>query len=260
MHKLEKIVQLLPSIKNYVEEIVRDTKINQQNIYPCLKAYVFNSFMLYTASCIRHNRDIDLSKYSSRVRKSLSKVSRIRYLANLCRLYLKLTSKRRNIIADIGCGLGLNLNISRNYGLLSSFLVGIDKDLYFLKILKKLLNHVEVIHADALMLPIRTSSIDIVFSTGLVHELPSLRAIDEFKRILRRNGYLLLTDIVFRFIPSQILNLIRNIRIRIRSEPETPYTLKQIITKIKSLNMIIEESITFWKLIAGAMAIIAKKR
>jgi len=103
MYRLEKITQLLPSINNYVEELVKNIGINQQNIYPCIKAHVFNSFMLYVASCIRHNRDIDLSKYSSKIKKSLSKSSRIKYLADLCKLYLELISKKRDAVADIGC-------------------------------------------------------------------------------------------------------------------------------------------------------------
>ena len=259
MYRLEKIIQLLPSINNYVEELVKSTEINQQDIYPCLRAHVFNSFMLYVASCIRHNRDIDLSKYSSKVKKSLSKTPRIKYLADLCRLYLELVSKRIDAVADIGCGLGLNLNIIKGYGS-SSFLVGIDKDLYFLKILKRLLNDAEVVHADALMLPIRTSSIDIVFSTEVIHELPSLRVIDEFVRVLKNGGYLLLRDVVFRFIPSRVLSLIRSIRVKIGSESETPYTPKQIISKMESLNIVIEKSSAFWKLIIGVITVVAKKK
>jgi len=137
--------------------------------------------------------------------------------------------------------------------------VGIDKDLYFLKILKKLLSNAEVVQADALMLPVRTGSIDIVFSTEVIHELPSLRAIDEFVRVLKNGGYLLLRDVVFRFIPSQILNLIRSVRVKIGSEPETPYTPKQIISKMESLNIVIERSNIFWKLIIGVITVVAKK-
>jgi len=256
---LEELIKMIPCINDHVEEIVKGVKIDQQNVVPCLKAYVFNSFILYVASHIRRNKNVNIRKYSSRIKRSLSNSSKVKYLINICKLYLKLISKGRNIMVDIGCGLGLNLNISRSYRA-SSFMLGIDRDIFFLKILKKLLDEVEVIQGDALMLPIRSHSVDVVFSTNLVHELPCLDIISEFERVLKKCGYLLLIDIVFRFIPSQILNIIRDIKVKIGLEPETPYTLKQIVAKIKSHNMIIEESLNFWKLIIGTTIIFAKKK
>ena len=255
----ERIVKAFFIIKDKVKEVVDNMNI-KPSLLSCIEAYILNSMMVPIVSSIRKGKDIDIDKHVLRIKKLLSKEDRISKLITICNLYNEILTENPNIIVDVGCGLGLNLIIAKNYIDHPRLLLGIDKDLYFLKVLKKIANDVDVIQADALMLPLREESIDVIFCTAVIHELPNLKAIDEFNRILKNNGITLISDIVLRYIPQQIPNAIRRIKIKLGMEPETFYTYKQLYSKIQSLKMNIKKSITFRKaLIIGIAVIIATK-
>ncbi len=256
----EDLEGIVSRVRGYAKNIARELGV-EEFLLPCIKAYIFNSIMLGVVRDIRKGKDVDVDKHVRRVMKLLGEKDRAKRLESVCRLYIELLGRNPRVVADIGCGLGLNLVITKSYIRRPLLLLGVDKDLYFLEILKKIHRDIEAIQADASMLPLRDGSIDIVFSTGVIHELPSLKAIDEFKRVLKTNGNLLIGDVVLRHIPSMILNIIRFFKTKLGMEPETPYTLKQLYSKIRQLDMRIEKINVFWRSrVIGSVAIVATRK
>ncbi|WFO74883.1 class I SAM-dependent methyltransferase [Desulfurococcaceae archaeon MEX13E-LK6-19] len=256
----ENLDNVAPRVRDYAKNIAGELGV-EGFLMPCIEAYIFNSIMLGIVWDIRKGKDINVDKHVQRVRKLLSEKDRAKRLESVCRLYIELLRRNPRVVADIGCGLGLNLVITKSYIGRPLLLLGVDKDLYFLKILKKIHRDVEAIQADASMLPLRNGSVDIVFTTGVIHELPSLKAINEFKRVLKSNGNLLIGDVVLRHVPSVILNIIRFFKTKLGIEPETPYTLKQLYSKIRQLGMRIENINVFWRSrVIGSVVIVATRK
>jgi len=236
-----------------VEDMIRDVDADSP-VLPCVKAYVLNSIALPIASRMCRGESIDAERLIFRVRKALS--SRIRTLTSTCTVYKDLLSSNNfRVVADVGCGLGLNLNIVRAY-VETPLLIGIDIDACLLKALKKLYPDAETILADALMLPLRSGSVDLAFCTLVVHELPNLSVVNELSRVLKSSGKALMLDVVLRFAPPWILNFIRYSRTKLGYEPETPYTLNQIESAIKQQGMRIVKVRTYWKFIVVGIAML----
>lgn len=242
---VDEVLQAVTAARRRAEEIARRLCLETSTL-PCFEAYVLNIIMLQMASDMRRGRRVDVGRYASVVERKLSSRKRTVLLTEICRLYCEeLQKEKLRIIADVGCGLGLNLNITKSYVADSEILLGIDKNLHFLKMLKGMVAGAEAILADASALPLKDESIDMIFCTGVVHELPNLNAIDEIKRVLKNGGKALLVDTALRSIPSQVLDITRRLRVRLGKEPEMPYTLKQLFSKIEALGMHMEKSLVF---------------
>ena len=239
-----------------IRDIVRNVDIDSW-VLPCFKAYILNSITLRLVSSIRKGKDVDINRLTSRIRRLLS--SKIEMLSNICQMYREVLMNNPRIVVDIGCGLGLNLSITQAY-IDKPLLLGIDKDLYFLKILKKLSPETEVILADASMLPLRNDSVEAAFCTAVLHELPNLEVITEASRVLKNNGGILISDVVLRFIPPWLLNIIRQLKVKLGLEPETPYTLKQVKSSIELQGMHIIKTYTYWKLLAIGIAVLVARK
>ncbi len=252
------VVQAIREVEAIIEDAIKGIDVDPR-ILSCFKAYVLNSVALRLISIVRRGGDVDTNRLaSSIIRKSLRNKA---LLISICSIYKELLEGNPSSIVDVGCGLGLNLVISKMYTDTSSLLLGVDKDLYFLKVLKKLLPDVEAVLADAAMLPLRSNSMEIIFSTNVLHELQNLgKVVNEISRILKNCGHSLLTDIIIRGVPSHILDVVRCIRIKLGLEPETPYTLKQIRSAIESSEMRITKLKAYWRfIIVGIAVLIAMK-
>ncbi len=248
------VVQAIREIEAIIEDAIKGIDADPC-ILSCFRAYVLNSVALRLISIVRRGGGVDTNRLvSSIIRKALRNKA---LLISICSNYKELLEGNPSSIVDIGCGLGLNLVISKMCIDTSSLLLGVDKDLYFLKVLRKLLPDVEAVLADAAMLPLRSNSIEIIFSTNVLHELQNLgKVINEISRVLKNCGHSLLMDIIIRGVPSHILKVVRYIRIKLGLEPETPYTLKQIKSVIESSEMRITKLKTYWRLIIMGIAVL----
>lgn len=107
---------------------------------------------------------------------------------------------RDAVIADIGCGTGVFLEIvQKKYS--NNHLIGIDPDKQALTIaenrLKRQCLKAELIQAFAESLPLPDNSIDICFSTLALHHMPEetkRKALEEMHRILKPNGKVVIAD------------------------------------------------------------------
>ena len=121
---------------------------------------------------IHKMENVNVNKLILKIRKVLN--NKIERLNNICQIYKEILSSNPSTVADIGCGLGLNLSITKAYTE-GSLLLGVDRNLCFLKVLKKLLPDVETILADASMLPLRSNSVELAFCTAVFTSFQTLR-------------------------------------------------------------------------------------
>jgi len=252
---VDEAVREIRRVEVFIEDMIRDVDADPL-ILPCIKAYILNSIALPIALRICKGESVDTEKLVLRVRKALS--NRIGVLTSICTIYKDLLSNNPRVVADIGCGLGLNLNIVRAYTK-TPLLIGIDIDMCLLEVFEKLYPDAIAILADALTLPLRGSSIDLAFCTLVIHELPNLGVFSELSRVLKSSGKALILDVVLRFVPSWILNFIRYLRTRLGWEPETPYTLNQIESAIKKQGLGIVKVHAYWKSIIGTVILVIAK-
>lgn len=98
---------------------------------------------------------------------------------------------------DAGCGTGINL------GYLSSFEAsfGFDYSKYALQFCKRR-GHNNIIQADAERLPFKDNSFDVITAFDLLEHVDDTKALREFYRVIKPNGYLILTVPAFNFIWS----------------------------------------------------------
>jgi ubiquinone/menaquinone biosynthesis C-methylase UbiE len=98
-------------------------------------------------------------------------------------------------ILDVGCGTGAHLQLYRKY---NCALFGIDTSESMLRLARKKLNGTADLRlADACEMPFESSSFDLVISMLMLHEMDEEirpRAIDEMKRVVKKDGRILLID------------------------------------------------------------------
>ncbi len=252
---ISKAIEIVSKVKSIVEELTTDMGVDSE-LLPCLKAHVLNNIILPLVFKICNGEEVDLAKAVLGIKKHLRK--KVKILVDLCHAYRRLLTENtmhRDVIVDLGCGLGVNLNIARFYTN-NPLLVGVDKNICFLQVLKKMCPQVEVLHADITKLPLRDSVVSIVFCTLVLHELPDLNAIREMARVLKNNGVALIIDIVLRFVSSKLLDIVRSLRFKIGFKLEIPYTLKQVETTLKSCGTRITRMDVKWKLLFAGIAVI----
>lgn len=102
--------------------------------------------------------------------------------------------KKRLATLDVGCGNGRLSHFLKNEPI---EYVGVDNNRTMLRIAKKKNPHVTFRFAEITKLPFSTHSFDTVWCIAVLHHLPTkklrVKALKEIKRILKKNGLLMLT-------------------------------------------------------------------
>lgn len=111
-------------------------------------------------------------------------------------------------VLDVGCGTGEILSAIRKlYPTIS--LQGIDISQEMLKQAEnKNIDNVKLYLGDAEHLSFENDKFDVLICTDSFHHYPNpKKAIEEFYRVLKKNGYLLLADFVKPFPVRQLMNI-----------------------------------------------------
>ena len=110
-----------------------------------------------------------------------------------CTDFIKTLSKK-SILVDIGCGNGRHLIPSAMH---CKSVIGLDVSKELLKIVQKKiyknnLNNVELIHSDAVNIPLSNYSVDAVLYIATLHNISKryrrIKSLKEINRILKSNG------------------------------------------------------------------------
>lgn len=99
-------------------------------------------------------------------------------------------------VIDVGCADGGYLPLLSTH-LNTSLVIGVDLSQKELQLLKRHETHLNSAYArvDATVLPFTTSTFDLIFSKDLLHHLSNpLRALHEFKRVLKPNGTMVIVE------------------------------------------------------------------
>jgi len=121
--------------------------------------------------------------------------------------YLQIQPEQR--VLDIGCGTGTLLQKLLSF-VPETNLVGIDPSQEMLNAAKnKLPNNIELKQGDAEDLPFTDECFDWVITTNSFHYfLDPSQAITEAKRVLKTNGYIVITDWCHDYLTCRLLDLI----------------------------------------------------
>jgi len=132
---------------------------------------------------------------------------------------------KRISILDIGCGTGKALEIMKNK-FPNARIYGIDLSKKMLAKAKTLLGkNVQLKEASADKLPFNANKFDYILCTSAFHHFPKqLNALKEMKRVLRKDGLLLLADENF-FLFNKIIKNIEPGHVKMNSKKE----MKQLI-------------------------------
>jgi SAM-dependent methyltransferase len=119
------------------------------------------------------------------------------------------TVRRANLapgarVLDVGCGSGALLNaIERERS--PERAIGIDLSLAMAALARRRLGSSDVIVADAEGLPFSNEQFDVILSSSSFHFWPNqLRALTDFRRVLRPNGRIVITDWCDDFLACRI--------------------------------------------------------
>ncbi len=150
--------------------------------------------------------------------------------------YERLASLKPAKVLDAGCGTGLNLLVLKSLGA-GMILVGADLDELSLRALRVLIPLADAVRASLELLPFRSGAFDAVLSTGVVHELPSLAALDELSRALAEGGRMLVSDRFLRRVPGPLLRPLRRVAHALPVNWEVPFTLKEVVKKVSEAGL-----------------------
>ncbi|MHA1267595.1 MAG: class I SAM-dependent methyltransferase [Candidatus Helarchaeota archaeon] len=97
-------------------------------------------------------------------------------------IFHKIDSKDINTVLEVGCGNGFfSLQLNQKF----DYLIGLDFSSLMLSLLKK--ENIPLICADALFLPLKNYSFDLVFCANLLHHVDSIKvALKEMKRVSKK--------------------------------------------------------------------------
>lgn len=157
-------------------------------------------------------------------------------------------------LLDVGCGTGEILNSVKNI-YPSASIYGIDISEEMLKKAKeKLLDTAEISLGDAEHLPYENGKFDLLMCTDSFHHYPNpQKAIEEFYRVLKKDGYLLLADF---WKPFPIRHLM-NVFIPFSNEGDV-----KIYSKNEIINFLVHsgfQNIKYQKVNNSSYSVIAKK-
>ena len=157
-------------------------------------------------------------------------------------------------LLDVGCGTGEILNSVKNI-YPSASIYGIDISEEMLKKAKeKLLDAAEISLGDAEHLPYENGKFDLLMCTDSFHHYPNpQKAIEEFYRVLKKDGYLLLADF---WKPFPIRHLM-NVFIPFNNEGDV-----KVYSKNEIINFLVHsgfQNIKYQKVNNSSYSVIAKK-
>jgi SAM-dependent methyltransferase len=113
--------------------------------------------------------------------------------------FLRLFVRRRRVAVDVGCGSGRNLQLISGY---SDWVMGLDRSPAALELAAA--RGLPIACADGHDLPLADSSADFLSAFDVIEHLDDdMRALEEFHRVLQREGLLLLTVPAYRFLWSE---------------------------------------------------------
>ena len=120
----------------------------------------------------------------------------------------KLSDVQFSNILDVGCGTGEILRTVRTlYPTVSLFGIDISREM-LKQAEEKELDNAKLYLGDAEYLPFENNKFDLLICTDSFHHYPNpQKVIDEFYRVLKHNGYLLLADFWKPFPARQLMNL-----------------------------------------------------
>ncbi len=120
---------------------------------------------------------------------------------------LKVEHFRHEFILDLGCGTGNLLEILKKY---KSKLYGADISSEMIKYARERLgNYAELKVADSESLPWEDNSFDIIVCTLSFHHYPNPgKSLNEMKRVLRKNGHIIIAEGLLPALIRDIANLL----------------------------------------------------
>lgn len=113
-----------------------------------------------------------------------------------------------NTVLDVGCGTGEILNTIKNrFPAVSLYGIDISEEMLE-KSKEKLLNTAELSLGDAELLPYESDYFDLLICSDSFHHYPNpQKAIEEFYRVLKTDGHLLMADFWKPFPVRQLMNV-----------------------------------------------------
>lgn len=116
-----------------------------------------------------------------------------------------------NLVLEVGCG---SAHDSSHLSLDNRHLVSLDLSKHAIDAAKKIRSHLngknQIVRGDVQNLPFKDQIFDLVFSSGLMHTFQDKglgKAMNEQKRVLRKEGFLLI-DVEYTFSVFQIIKLL----------------------------------------------------
>ncbi len=250
------VAALFSEAKRRATQVVSELGVSKE-IAPCVEVHVFNGILMYVLSKAKQGVSVNLEVLTRKIKRVVRE--RLGRLARICELYPRVFGGAR-VIVDAGCGVGLNVMLAGLYGVKGALLVGVDKDSDFLAVFKMLNEEAEAVRADVRMMPLRSGAVDALISTGVIHELPDLSALDEFHRVLRAGGVVMIRDVVLKYVPSLLLSAVRAIKVKLGWEAETPYLFSQILERVRTMEVHMEYCFADWKGPLGVAVLVFRKR
>jgi SAM-dependent methyltransferase len=112
---------------------------------------------------------------------------------------LRRFGKHGRVAVDVGCGSGRNLQLLSSY---ADFVIGLDRSSTALELAAS--HGLAAARADGRAVPLASSSVDLLSSLDVLEHLDEDQlALEEFHRVLRPDGLLLLTVPAYRFLWSE---------------------------------------------------------
>lgn len=153
-----------------------------------------NNIEIFNHWADKYDKDIKLAeKHDDWLYRDYSKI----LITIMSKIKEYCPSKRNKTIIDIGAGTGNLLLMASNAGY---SIIGIEPSQKMCARIKNKGFQGQIIAADFLHLSFKSSSIDIIVSSYAWHHLPEkqkIKSIDEMKRVLRRNGVIIIADLMF---------------------------------------------------------------
>lgn len=149
----------------------------------------------------------DISKSYDTANRILSMGLDVSWRKKACNFALQALGQNDIIIADVASGTGDMIihwqNAAQNLGVQIARICGIDPSEGMLQIAHKKLPHIEFLRAEAVALPLDSSSVDILsIAYGLRNVVDTQAAFVEFARVLKDGGMLVILEFTKNENPS----------------------------------------------------------
>jgi len=125
-------------------------------------------------------------------------IGRRNILGTLIENFVVKRNNRQLVIYDVGCSTGMNLSFFKKYGCV----FGVDFYEEALNICREE-KSIKTVQADARKLPFAGESCDLLIALDLIEHLEEDRiALKEFNRVLKKDGYLIISVPAYKFLWS----------------------------------------------------------